>query len=292
MGEKTEKIKSMANEKGIFHIFAIDHRDVFVKCLEEKLGHTVTFEEIADEKNRLMEAVSEVTGGYLIDPVYFVKGGCLKARLSGHPFMMGVENSNYDVSCVDDTYLYPDISVHQIWKMGGSMIKLFVYYHPHMEFRHKILEIIRKVETECKKYDMPFLLEPIIYSDHPLNPEIRLSLMKEMLEQLKKVQVDIYKLEFPGDVIVYDDEKNVEICREIGNLIQTPWIVLSSGVSAEVFTKQIALSGQSGASGYAVGRSVWGEYVGAADESLEEMKRIMAGFASTADRYCHPWDRQ
>ena len=148
------------------------------------------------------------------------------------------------------------------------------------------------METECKKYDMPFLLEPIIYSDHLLNPEIRLSLMKEMLEQLKKVQVDIYKLEFPGDVIVYDDEKNVEICREIGNLIQTPWIVLSSGVSAEVFTKQIALSGQSGASGYAVGRSVWGEYVGTADESLEEMKRIMAGFASTADRYCHPWDRQ
>ncbi len=40
----------MANKKGIFHIFAIDHRDVFVKCLEEKLGHTVTFEKIADEK--------------------------------------------------------------------------------------------------------------------------------------------------------------------------------------------------------------------------------------------------
>lgn len=98
------------------------------------------------------------------------------------------------------------------------MVKLFVYYHPHMEFRHKILEIIHQVEAECKKYDMPFLLEPIIYSEHPLEPEIRLSLMKEMLEQLKKVQVDIYKLEFPGDVVVYDDEKNIEICREIGKL--------------------------------------------------------------------------
>lgn len=62
---------------------------------------------------------------------------------------------------------------------------------------------------------MPFLLEPIIYSEHPLDPEIRLSLMKEMLEQLKKVQVDIYKLEFPGDVVVYDDEKNIEICRKL-----------------------------------------------------------------------------
>lgn len=292
MGEKTEKIKSMANEKGIFHIFAIDHRDVFVKCLEDNLGHAVTFEDVAYEKNRLMGAVSEVTGGYLIDPIYFVKEGRLEARLSGHPFMMGVENSNYDISCVDDAYLYSDISVRQIWKMGGSMIKLFVYYHPHREFRHKILEIIHKVEAECKKYDMPFLLEPILYSEHPLNPAIRFSLMKEMLEQLKGVKVDIYKLEFPGDVMAYDDEKNMEMCREIGSLIQTPWIVLSSGVIAEVFTKQIALSGTSGACGYAVGRSVWGEYVGAADEALDEMQRTMAGFASAADRYCHPWDRR
>ena len=114
MDKKLEKKKSMVNEKGIFHIFAIDHRDVFVKCLEDNVGHDVTPEEITEEKNRLMEAVSEVTGGYLIDPVYFVKEGHLDARLSGHPFMMGVENSNYDISCVDDNYLYSDISVHHL----------------------------------------------------------------------------------------------------------------------------------------------------------------------------------
>ena len=39
MDKKLEKIKSMVNEKGIFHIFAIDHRDVFVKCLEDNVGH-------------------------------------------------------------------------------------------------------------------------------------------------------------------------------------------------------------------------------------------------------------
>ena len=38
MDKKLEKIKSMVNEKGIFHIFAIDHRDVFVKCLEDNVG--------------------------------------------------------------------------------------------------------------------------------------------------------------------------------------------------------------------------------------------------------------
>ena len=33
MDKKLEKIKSMVNEKGIFNIFAIEHRGVFVKCL-------------------------------------------------------------------------------------------------------------------------------------------------------------------------------------------------------------------------------------------------------------------
>ena len=139
---------------------------------------------------------------------------------------------------------------------------------------------------------MPFLLEPIIYSEHPLDPEIRLSLMKEMLEQLKKVQVDIYKLEFPGDVVVYDDEKNIEICREIGKLIQTPWIVLSSGVSAEVFTKQLALSGKSGACGYAVGRSIWGKYPGTDNKKMKEMAHILSEFVACANKYCKPWNEK
>ena len=30
MDKKLEKIKNMVNEKGIFHIFAIDHRDVLL----------------------------------------------------------------------------------------------------------------------------------------------------------------------------------------------------------------------------------------------------------------------
>lgn len=292
MKEKIEKIKKMANEKGIFHIFAIDHREVFVNNFQKKVGHSVSFEEVAKEKNRLMQVVSEVTGGYLIDPVYFVKDGKLNAQLSGRPFMMGVENNNYDISCIGDTYLYPNISVKQIREMGGSIIKLFVYYHPHMEFRYKILEIIRKIEADCMKYDMPFLLEPILYSKQSLKPEERLLLIKEMLEDLKDIQVDIYKLEFPGDIQSYSEGKNITICKEIGSLIQTPWIVLSSGVSEEIFKKQIELAGKAGACGYAVGRSVWGDYLGTNDKELQKMQEILAEYVVCANRYCQSWKKE
>ncbi len=289
MKTKQERIAEMAGKTGIFQIFAIDHRDVFVRDLEEKLGRALSKEEIRKEKQRLMKVVEKETNGYLIDPVYFVKEDHLHAELYGHPYMMGVENNNYDVNAIDDHYLYPGITVKKIREMGGSMIKLFVYYHPEKEFRHKVMQVIRKVEKECAENDMPFLLEPILYTEKSVEPECRFALMKKMLEQMKDIKVDLYKLEFPGEVKKYTEEKNIALCKEIGKMIHKPWIILSAGIDRETFLKQIRMSGQGGACGYAVGRSVWGKYPGEEIAGLEGMKETLRAFSVCAEQYCHSW---
>lgn len=280
------EMKKLADKNGIFHIFAIDHREVFTDLLDAKLGYKADLKGVLNEKNRLMQSVSPMVSGFLIDPVYFVKNSKVCAELDGKAFMMGIENNNYDVTKIDDTYLYENISVKQMKEMGCAMVKLFVYYNPHMEFKKKIYEIVKYVAKECEIYEIPFLLEPIMYSDSKLAPEQRFAMMQETLEQLKDIPVDVYKLEFPGDVQQYSEEKNIELCKQISNQLTTPWIVLSAGVDVPTFEKQIELAGKAGCSGYAVGRSVWKNYVACPDEQMTEMNHILERFKNCAEKYC------
>ena len=287
-----EDMKRLADEKGIFHIFAIDHREVFTDALDEKLGHKANHVEVLAEKNRLMNSVSDMVSGFLIDPVYFVDEQKMKADLKGKSFMMGIENNNYDVTKIDDAYLYENISVRQMKELGCAMVKLFVFYNPYMEFRKKIYSIVEYVAKECETYEIPFLLEPIMYSDIPLSTNERFSMMQETLEQLKEIPVDIYKLEFPGDVDLCSEEKNIELCKKISDQLNVPWIVLSAGVNADIFEKQIELAGRGGCSGYAVGRSVWKNYIACSTEKMNEMNDILSRFKKSAETYCMNFEKK
>ena len=68
---KTDKIKHLTQD-GVFHIFAIDHRDVLTVKMEEKMG-VVEESAVLKEKLRLIDAVREMTSAVLVDPHYFLQ---------------------------------------------------------------------------------------------------------------------------------------------------------------------------------------------------------------------------
>lgn len=286
MKKKQEYIKQLADANGIYHIFAIDHRDVFVDELSKAFHHVATFEEIVAKKQALMNIVAPLVSGYLIDPIYGIKEDQLSISTNQLPFMMGIENSNYDLKAMQEGYLYEGITIDDIKTYGGSMVKLFVYYHPVKEIGKSACEIIAQVSERCKEIGIPFLLEPILYSEEELSQKQRYKLTKMMLEQLKQYPIDIYKLAFPGDIETCSEVENIATCRAISELLETPWIVLSSGVSSEVFMKQIEFAGKGGACGYAVGRSVWGSHLGTSEIEATNMYHTMEAIVQCANKFC------
>lgn len=277
---KKEKIELLTSE-GIFHIFAIDHRDVLTVRMEEKLGDEVTEEVVLQEKFRMIDAIGDMASSVLVDTHYFINDKNLDSRLNMNRVLIGIERNNYDISKIDDGYLTTDISIQELAENGCNLVKLFVFYHPEMEFVGKIDEVIGYVVEECKKYELPLMLEPILYQ---VSPEKKLSYMKKTFESLAKFDIDIYKIEFPGDIKTNTKEENLKICGEINEMLKTPWIILSSGISVDEFNAQIEIAGQAGACGYAVGRSVWNPYV--CEDDLEGMKQIFSKFKKTAEQYC------
>lgn len=274
----------LLTQDGVFHIFAIDHRDVLTVKMEEKIGAMPEERVVLEEKFRLIDAVQDLTSAVLVDTHYFIQDKKLDPRLDMDHVLIGIERNNYDISKVGEGYLTTDISIRELAERGCKMVKLFVFYQPDMAFTDEIDRVIEYVTRECDACELPLMLEPVLYQS---TPENRLALTKEMLTRLKKFNIDIYKIDFPGDLVRYTPEENLAICREIDALLQTPWIILSSGVTLEDFRTQLAIAGQSGACGYAVGRSVWNPYILRHD--LEGMRQAFAQVRQTAEKHCHRW---
>ncbi len=253
-------------QDGLFHIFAIDHRAEFSDILDEKLGYKASAKEIVEEKNRLMSAVKDYASGYLIDPVYSVGEDGLQFDLQGKNFMMGMENNNYNDNPLEGDYVYSGINPKKIKELGGKLVKLFVYYNPEMGFVDKLDGIVEDIIKDCKEAGIPFCIEPIMYSTEMMDSRAKVEMMVKSLGRLSKFDIDVYKLEFPGGIDL-SEEENIENCHKVSAMLDVPWIILSSGGDYDFFIKQIQYSVQGGASGYAVGRSVWKNYVGQEDVS-------------------------
>jgi tagatose-1,6-bisphosphate aldolase len=282
---KKEKIEVLT-EDGVFHIFAIDHRDVLTNVIEEKKGRAVSKAEVLEEKIRIIQALDNMPSANLVDPFYFLDNKKLDQRLNMENLLIGVERFNYDMDKVSSglDYLTTDISIKELSNCGCNMVKLFVLYNPEKNIANEMDKVILYVQNECEKYNIPFLLEPIL-CDFEEKDFLRLTI--DMLKRLKQFNVDIYKILFPGNLKEKSYKENLEICKSIDELLDTPWILLSSGVPDNEFKLQLEIAGKAGCCGYAVGRSVWGKYI--CEDNLDDMKSIFKDIKDTASKHCQRW---
>lgn len=279
--EKIYKLKKLL-KNGIFHIFAIDHHDVFACKMK---GVDINNKNIVlEEKLRLINEVKDLTSAVLIDTYYFFNGAKIIDEINIGEVLVGIENNNYNIETINDNYLTQKVSIKELSEAGCNMIKLFVYYHPDMKFSDDIDKIVEYVSNECEKHNIPLMLEPILYQESPDNYDLTV----RMLKRLSKYKVDVYKLVFPGNVNELSYEENLNRCKSINDLVNTVWIILSSGVTNNEFKKQLEISGKAGGSGYAVGRSVWNDYV--CSDNLQDMRALYKEIVDIANKYCKKVD--
>ena len=54
-------------------------------------------------------------------------------------------------------------------------------------------------------------------------------------------------------------------CQRLNDQMNMPWVILSSGVDANIFGRAVDVAMQAGASGFLAGRAVWASVIGAED---------------------------
>jgi tagatose 1,6-diphosphate aldolase len=256
--------------KATFQILAIDHQDALKRAMHPGDPTSVTDGEMRDFKRLVVSHLSQSVTGVLLDPVYGAFDAIASTNLQT-ALLVELEKADYALEPMPlNVEIDPDWSVSKIKRMGADGVKLFYYYNP-FEAEHAAHQddVIRSVVADCAKYDIPFYAEPIVYFPEG-STHTKADLVVESAKRAAVLGVDVLKLEFPVNG-THDDGTWEDACRAITDAVDVPWVLLSAGVDFETFARQLEAACKGGASGYIVGRAIWGPLAPLKSEERGEM---------------------
>jgi tagatose 1,6-diphosphate aldolase len=259
---KFRALQQCTSPRGTFTCLALDHRQNLRKANPAYQDDV----ELSRFKLDVMAELAPYATTVLLDPEVSAAQAIATGSLPGDKaFVVAVESTGYTGdSTARRAQIIPGWSVEKAKKMGASMIKLLVYYHPDSPTAAEAESFTRQIAAECLKLDLGLMLEPLSYSltDGKLSSDEKRYVVVETARRLTTIEgVDVLKAELPLSVDDADENRLAAACAELTAASQTPWILLSAAVSFENYLRQIISACQAGASGIAVGRAVWQEAV-------------------------------
>ena len=265
-------LDDLTNDKRRFGVFAIDHRDSLRVFVRPDDPGSLTAAEITDLKIRMVQAIAPEATGVMLEPEYsipqVIDAGVLPA---GVGFTAALESQGYLGNPeAGPTSLLEGWSVEQAKACGASCAKLLLPYRPDRALAAAQEEVGRRVVAECNRVGIPVVLEPLFYDLE--DPAIRPRIVLETATRFAAMQPDLLKLPFPVDPSDPDEERWHATCRAISEIAPMPWVLLSGGGSFDTYAAQVDAAVSAGASGFMVGRALWGE---AALAPAEERARLL-----------------
>jgi tagatose 1,6-diphosphate aldolase len=302
---KIRGLQQIATNKGIFVMCAIDHRGSLQTTLEKELSKKIGYEEMVQYKLELCEMLAPHSSAVLLDPIYGAAQCIAGNVLPGNKgLLVSLEASGYQQNPDGRvTTLLEGWGVAKIKRMGGSAVKILLYYRPDLEdLSRKQLETVDLVAKQCIEHDIPFLVEPIIYpvgdekTDSAQFAAKKSAMVIETARKITALPIDVLKAEFPVDIRF---EKNagkvLEACKKLSEASAMPWVLLSAGADYKVFREQVKIACQGGASGFLGGRGIWQEVLHLEDrkQRAKYLKTVAVGrfneLVEIAEKYAVPW---
>jgi tagatose-1,6-bisphosphate aldolase len=277
---KLRGMQQCSSSEGTFTCLALDHRQNLRHALNPKDPNDVPDSALTEFKLEIAAVLASEATAVLLDPEYSaaqaVAAGIIPKNAG---VVVAVEATGYSGDpTARQSRILPGWSVEKAKRMGASMIKLLVYYHPDSPTSSKIEAFTKKVADECKHYDLGVMLEPLSYPLDPnekkLTSEEKNYVIIETARRLTPLGVDLLKAEFPLDTGNTDETNWAKACAEVSSSSVVPWILLSAAVDFATYLRQVTVACKAGASGIAVGRAVW-------KEAVEMMPNERAAFLQT-----------
>lgn len=305
---KIRGLQQIATNEGIFVICAMDHRGSLQAMIEQEQLEKVSYQEMVEHKLELCATLAPYSSAILLDPNYGAAQCIAGGVLPGHTgLLVSIEATGYQSNPQGRlTTVLNGWSVEKIKRMGGSAVKILLYYRPDLaELASKQVKTTQKVAEACLKYDIPFLVEPKTYAakgentDSPQFAAQKPGLVIETARQITSLPIDVLKAEFPADLKYETDKtKLLELCQQLDEASQVPWVILSAGVDYEMFRMQVEIACRAGASGFLGGRAIWQEAIRFQDkkERIKFLSNTAADrlkeLSEIAARYAVPWYRK
>ena len=281
---------------GVFAIVALDHQDSLRRAFNPQAPAVVTMADIGSFKEDVAAALADAASGILLD----APTGIPAVLPAGHArhcgLLVAIERSDYALQPMPVALeIEPGWSVAQVARLGAAGVKLFVYDDPtQREISASQDTLIRQIASDCRTYDLPLFSEPIVISgdkDENMTKRVIAAAIRQ-----QELGATVLKLEFPLEIQSHPAEEDWRAaCRELSSALVIPWVLLSAGVDFSTFARQLEIACQAGASGFMVGRALWGEATACPTQAdrriwLHEVARPrLKLLSSIAHVYARPW---
>lgn len=267
---KVRALSQASSPDGIFTILAIDHRDALRAVLDPQDPAAITPSALTEVKLDLLRDLGAYATAVMLDPEYSVGQALASRALPGRTgFIAAAEAQGYlGDPTARRTSLLDGWSVAKAKRAGACGVKLLVLYRPDAgEVAEAQERIVAAVIADCAREELPLFLEPLFYGpveeegSSPAAPSRR-ELVIESVRRLGALGPDVLKVPFPVDPVQQQDRTVwAEACAELDEASPVPWALLSGGGSFERFRDQVLVASSAGASGFMVGRALWGDVV-------------------------------
>jgi sulfofructosephosphate aldolase len=292
-GLRRDRFSSLARPNGTLALLAIDQRES-LRTLLQKAGRESDDAAVTAFKVDVTRVLSPLASGALIDPLYglaaVLKAGAL-APLCGlivaadyleQPPGGAVVASKFDTRLPLDSFV----------ANGAAALKLLVLWRRDRD-RSPALRMVRAFVDRCSQLGVLSVVEGIVRGPEA-GPWDRDADVIAAAEEFGSLAPDLYKAEVPtlGRASAVEIE---HLSGEITRAVRCPWVVLSAGVTADIFPSAVEAACRGGASGFLAGRGIWGPSIGPvgtvdAVSSLQgDATRRLEGLVRTVDSYGRAW---
>jgi len=259
---KLRGLQQSTSTQGIFTCLALDHRQNLRKANPAFRNDTA----LSSFKMDVTSALASEATAVLLDPevsaAQAIAGGAIPGKTA---LIVALESTGYTGDPkARESQVIPGWSVEKAKRMGASMVKLLVYFHPQSPIADSIEQFTTTISKECIQHDMGLMVEPLSYSltGERLAGDEKQKVIIEIARRFSRIEgVDVVKIELPLDPTNSDLSALTDACAEVNSEMMTPWILLSGAASFEVYEQQVITACKAGASGIAVGRAVWQESI-------------------------------
>ncbi len=246
-------------------MLALDQREALRAMLAEHQDSPVTDGQVTEFKLAAARALTRYASGVLLDRQFVWDRAVTEAAVAPGCGLIAAadrfEAAHGDL--VGEVTIDKDVDLSRVRTQGGAAAKLLVLHRPDGDPATRI-GMVREFVAGCDRAGLASIIEPV--SRPPLDGrewDWDAGVLAAATE-LGSLGADLYKAEVPLRGQGEPDEIRRR-CGRLTEMIDSPWVVLSSGVPHQVFPRAVALACAAGASGFLAGRAVWAACVGAPD---------------------------
>lgn len=268
---KESGLAALTRPSGAFAMLAVDQREalrIMLKEGSEDAAESASDADVTDFKLAATRILTPYASAVLLDKQFV-----LDRAIAEH----AVADSCALIVAADEFIPGPDEVVADVRideavdpahyaAAGAVAMKLLVLYRPD-ESPDGRIAMVEDFVQRCKTAGLVSIIEPISRKPRDGSGFDWNAGVLAAARELGNLGADLYKAEVPGHGEGNESDIRRD-CAAITEAVQSPWVVLSSGVDADRFPGAVSLAVAEGASGFLAGRAVWKASLDASDRQL------------------------